>query len=382
MSEFLNYLNTKPLYYKHIDHARIHKAYTLVESHIKHPKTIHIVGTNGKGSTGRTLAHLIFQSGQSVIHYSSPHILHFHERIWFNGTPSSDETLNKAHQKLWELLGQSVSDTLSYFEYSTLLALVVGESCDWIVLEAGLGGEFDATNVAPKCFSIITPIGLDHQDFLGENIEAIAATKINSIDTQALLAIGTPKKVKIIAQKIGTQKKAKLYDALELSSSLQQKKIRAFGFKGYLVDNIATALVAMDILQIPYTLEHLKTLQLFGRFYLLASNITLDVGHNPLSATQIVKSLGEKKIVLIYNTLEDKAYPEILSILKKNIHWVEIIPINTPRALKEELLQTALENLKIPYRSFETIEPTQEYLVYGSFYTVESFLHRYSPLEA
>jgi dihydrofolate synthase/folylpolyglutamate synthase len=71
-----------------------------------------------------------------------------------------------------------------------------------------------------------------------------------------------------------------------------------------------------------------------------------------------------------------------LSILKKNIHWVEIIPINTPRALKEELLQTALENLKIPYRSFETIEPTQEYLVYGSFYTVESFLHRYSPLEA
>jgi len=275
-----------------------------------------------------------------------------------------------------------VSDTLSYFEYSTLLALVVGESCDWIVLEAGLGGEFDATNMAPKCFSIITPIGLDHQDFLGENIEAIAATKINSIDTQALLAIGTPKKVKIIAQKIGTQKKAKLYDALELSSSLQQKKIRAFGFKGYLVDNIATALVAMDILQIPYTLEHLKTLQLFGRFYLLASNITLDVGHNPLSATQIVKSLGEKKIVLIYNTLEDKAYPEILSILKKNIHWVEIIPINTPRALKEELLQTALESLKIPYRSFEAIEPTQEYLVYGSFYTVESFLHRYSPLEA
>jgi len=67
VSEFLNYLNTKPLYYKHIDHARIHKAYALVESHIKHPKTIHIVGTNGKGSTGRTLAHLIFQSGQSVI---------------------------------------------------------------------------------------------------------------------------------------------------------------------------------------------------------------------------------------------------------------------------------------------------------------------------
>ncbi len=113
MSEFLNYLNTKPLYYKTIDHTRIHKAYTLVESHIKHPKTIHIVGTNGKGSTGRTLAHLIFQNGQSVMHYSSPHILHFHERIWLNGTPSSDETLNKAHQKLLELLGQSVSDTLS-----------------------------------------------------------------------------------------------------------------------------------------------------------------------------------------------------------------------------------------------------------------------------
>jgi len=379
VSPFLEYLNAKPLCYKAIDYTRIHEAYGLIESHIKHPKTLHIVGTNGKGTTGRTLAHLIFQSGQSVMHYSSPHIVHFHERIWLNGGDSEDEILEKAHQKLYGLLGSSMSDQLSYFEYSTLLALIVGESCDWIVLEAGLGGEFDATNVAPKLLSIITPIGLDHQDFLGESIEAIATTKLNSIDKQALLAIGTPKKVKTLAQKIATHKKAKLYDALELSSPLQQKKIRALGFKGYLVDNIATALVALDILHIPYDIQSLKTLQLFGRFYPLTPRITLDVGHNPLSATQVAKNLREKKIVLIYNTLEDKAYPEILSILKKSIHWVEIIPISTPRAVKEELLQATLENLKIPYRTFEAIDPTQEYLVYGSFYTVESFLHRYNP---
>ncbi|MBN2826009.1 MAG: bifunctional folylpolyglutamate synthase/dihydrofolate synthase, partial [Campylobacterales bacterium] len=271
--DFLTYLDAKPLYYKKIDYTRIHKAYAILKPHIIERKIIHLVGTNGKGSIGRTMAHLIYESGHKVMHYSSPHILRFHERIWLNGSDSSDEVLEKAHQKLFGILGQSVSDGLSYFEYTTLLALVVGEECDWILFEAGLGGEFDATNAAPKVFSIITPIGLDHQDFLGHSIEAIATTKIESIDKQALLAIGTPKKVKVIAQKIAASKKAKLYDAIELISATQQKKIRSFGFKGYLVDNIATALVALDILQIAYDIEHLKTLKLFGRFYPLSSNI-------------------------------------------------------------------------------------------------------------
>ncbi|MEA2027961.1 MAG: bifunctional folylpolyglutamate synthase/dihydrofolate synthase [Campylobacterota bacterium] len=373
MPSFLSYLDAKPLYYKEIDHQRVHQAYALLKPHITHPKTIHLIGTNGKGSTGRTLAHLISKSGLSVMHYSSPHILRFNERIWINGKDSSDETLEVAHQQLFSILGQKISDELSYFEYTTLLALVVGEACAWIVFEAGLGGEFDATNVVSKTLSIITPIGLDHQAFLGDTIEAIATTKINSVDNDALLAIGNTDEVKQIAQKICRQKNATLH----YTHNQYQSTIQSFGFSGYLADNIATAVTALDILGVSYNLDDLQSLELFGRFYKLAPNITIDVGHNPLSARQIAKNLGDKKVVLIYNTLEDKEYQEILTILKNNIQSVEIIDINTPRALKQEDLENYLDSIGIEYQKFQKIEKHKEYLVYGSFYTVESFLKYY-----
>lgn len=379
MQNFLDYLNAKPLYYKEIDYTRVHKAYALLKPHINQPTTIHIIGTNGKGSTGRTLAHLIYQSQHSVMHYSSPHITHFNERIWIDGEDSSDAVLESAHQKLFGILGEEVSDGLTYFEYTTLLALVVGQACDYMILEAGLGGEYDATNVVSKDFTIITPIGLDHQDFLGDTIEAIATTKINSIEKQALLAIGHQKKVKVIAQKIATHKKAQLYDATELISTSQQKRIHTLGYRGYIADNITTALVALDILQIGYQIEHLENLELFGRFYSLTQNIIIDVGHNPLSAIQIAKNLGDKKVVLIYNTLEDKDYKEILTILKSNIKRVEIMPLDgVYRALEQTLLEASLAQMKIEYQTFENLHPDEEYLVYGSFHTVESFLKLYN----
>ncbi len=171
------FLEAKPLYYDKIDHERVHKAYAILKTKIRHPKTLHLVGTNGKGSTGRMVAHLAFKAGLLVGHYSSPHILKFNERIWLDGVDASDEILELAHQELFGLLGNAISDSLSYFEYTTLLAFVVFQTCDLMVLEAGLGGEFDATNVCDKELSILTPIGLDHQDFLGETIEEIATTK-------------------------------------------------------------------------------------------------------------------------------------------------------------------------------------------------------------
>lgn len=172
------FLEHKPLYYKEIDHQRVHLAYGLLKPQLKQPRTVHIVGTNGKGSTGRILAHLAYKSGLSVGHYSSPHILQFNERIWIDGADASDEVLESGHQKLFAILGEEMSDALSYFEYTTLLAFVVLENCDLMVLEVKLGGEFDATNVCDKELSIITPIGIDHQAFLGDTIEEIAVPKL------------------------------------------------------------------------------------------------------------------------------------------------------------------------------------------------------------
>ena len=201
MQHFNRFLEDKPLYYKEIDHERVHIAYGILKPHIKQPRTVHIVGTNGKGSTGRMVAHLAHKSGLTVGHFSSPHILKFNERIWLNGIDSSDEVLEEAHQKLFTILGQEMSEKLSYFEYTTLLAFVVFENCDLMVLEAGLGGEFDATNVCDKALSVITPIGIDHQAFLGESIEEIAGTKIRSIQKALLLAPQTYNEVLEIANR-------------------------------------------------------------------------------------------------------------------------------------------------------------------------------------
>ena len=328
----VTFLESKPLYYKEIDHKRIHTAYDRLKPYIKRPKTVHIVGTNGKGSTGRMLAHLAFSvqhSAFSVGHYSSPHILKFNERIWMNGEDASDELLEEAHQKLFSILGEEISDSLSYFEYTTLLAFVVFENCDLMVLEAGLGGEYDATNVCDKELSVITPIGIDHQAFLGDSIEEIATTKIQSIQKKVLLAPQVYDEVVETAEKIVKEKGAALFFTRRSGcphpdSHLHKVKIKNVeiytnvgegtprptvetlikekNWGDYLIDNAYTALNALCLLEIPYDINDLKTLELFGRFYALTENIRIDVGHNPLAAKAIVKALDEK-IVLIYNSL-------------------------------------------------------------------------------
>jgi dihydrofolate synthase/folylpolyglutamate synthase len=373
MRTLSSFLDSKPLYYKEIDHKRVHDAYGILKLHIKHPKTVQIVGTNGKGSTGRILAHLAYKSGYSVGHYSSPHILRFNERIWINGKDASDEELESAHQRLFGILGQEMSDALSYFEYTTLLAFVMFENSDLMVLEAGLGGEFDATNVCNKELSIITPIGIDHQAFLGETIEEIAATKIRSIQKQVLLAPQPYDEVVEVAKKIADEKEAILRQAQEASVKLAEL-VEAKGWADYLISNATVALQALDILHMSYDINDLKSLELFGRFYALTPHISIDVGHNPLAARAIEKAL-DKKVVLIYNSLDDKDYAEVLRTLKPKVKRVEIIKIHSQRATTLEEIEKALTEVGLAYSYFENkIEEDEDYLVFGSFYVVEAFL--------
>jgi dihydrofolate synthase / folylpolyglutamate synthase len=376
MQSFDTFLDNKPLYYKEIDHERVHLAYALLKPHIARPRTVHIVGTNGKGSTGRIMAHLAYKSGLSVGHFSSPHILKFNERIWLNGSDSSDSLLEEAHQRLFTILGQQMSENLTYFEYTTLLAFVVFENCDLMVLEAGLGGEFDATNVCDKELSVITPIGIDHQAFLGDTIEKIAATKIRSIQKEVLLAPQVYDKVVEVAQSIAQKRGAALHHAT--SSSQNKMKLETIGAQkswgAYLVENASVALQALDLLGITYHLDDLHSLELFGRFYPLRENIRIDVGHNPLAAKAIAKAL-DKKVILIYNSLDDKDYASVLKILKPKVKHVQIIPIHSQRATTLNEIEEALQKVGIDYTYFEgKIDDDEEYLVFGSFYVVEAFL--------
>jgi dihydrofolate synthase/folylpolyglutamate synthase len=377
---FFDFLENKPLYYKEIDHKRVHLAYAVLKPHMKQPRTVHVVGTNGKGSTGRMVAHLAHKAGLYVGHYTSPHILKFNERIWIDGEDILDEVLEEAHQRLFGILGKEMSEVLSYFEYTTLLAFVVFEKCDLMVLEAGLGGEFDATNVCDKELSIITPIGIDHQAFLGDTIEEIAGAKIRSIQKQVLLAPQVFDEVVEVAREIASNVGADLRVCPRVNTQVDPYGLiniaNAKAWGDYLIDNAFVALQALDMLNIKYDVNDLKTLELFGRFYKLTDNIRIDVGHNPLAAFAIEKALDEK-VVLVYNSLDDKDYEEVLRILKPKIKRVEIITIHSQRATTLAEIEKALEKVGLDYSPFKnSIDKDENYLVFGSFYVVEEFLNK------
>lgn len=374
------FLSSKPLFYDVIDVDRFPNAFKSIRHLFKLPKTIHLVGTNGKGSTGRFLATALVHSGKKTGHYTSPHIVRFNERIWMDGFDVSDERLEEGHQKLLKILGSDVANTLSYFEYTTLLAMVSFEECEYVVLEAGLGGEFDATNVFEKVLSIFTPIDFDHSAFLGNTIDSIASTKLRSMSDVALLGLQKHSEVDKIAQNIAREKKTKLYTVNEeknrrIEEIALQIAIKN-GLSDYLRDNLELSMAAFELLGYEATYELFDQEALFGRLSRIAPNVTLDVGHNVLAARAIAQAFGGKKVTLIYNTYADKEYREILSILSPIIEKVEIIEVDEARIVQKPLLEAALRELEIVYSTFETVADDREYLVFGSFSVAETFLKR------
>ncbi|HEX5711152.1 MAG TPA: bifunctional folylpolyglutamate synthase/dihydrofolate synthase, partial [Sulfuricurvum sp.] len=337
------FLSSKPLFYDVIDVERFPGAYAQVQSTFHLPKIIHLVGTNGKGSTGRFLATALSRAGKKTGHYTSPHIIHFNERIWMDGCNVTDDLLEESHQKLLKILEGTVAETLSYFEYTTLLAMVVFEPCDYVVLEAGLGGEFDATNVFDKVLSIFTPIDFDHSAFLGNTIESIASTKLRSMSTVALIGKQPHIQTKIIAREIATDKNCTLLCIDGMASEpIKEKALHLAiknGLSDYLRDNLELAMAAFEILGYTAESELFDQEALFGRLTQIGDNITLDVGHNALAASAIAEAFAGKKITLIYNTYADKEYREILTILAPIIETVEIIEVDEARIVQRELLE-------------------------------------------
>ncbi|HEX5670425.1 MAG TPA: bifunctional folylpolyglutamate synthase/dihydrofolate synthase, partial [Sulfuricurvum sp.] len=283
-------------------------------------------------------------------------------------------------QKLSGFLDAKTAESLSYFEYTTLLAMVAFERCEYVVLEAGLGGEFDATNVFDKVLSIFTPIDFDHSAFLGATIESIATTKLRSMRHHALLGIQKHSEVETIAHKIASDKNCQLYTVQELADS----DIHTIGLQlalknslsDYLRDNCELAMAAFELLGYKAQEAYFDQNALFGRLSRICENVTLDVGHNALAASAISEAFQGTKITLIYNTYADKDYRGILSLLANIIESVEIISVEEERIVPQALLEATLNDLGLEYRLFESIDPAKEYLVFGSFSVAEAFLKR------
>lgn len=372
----LEFLSKKPLYYAKIDYERMPRIYKKHKDLFPLPPVVHIVGTNGKGSTGRWLALMLRQSGKKVGHFTSPHVLEFNERFWIDGENVSYDRLDFAHQKVLDILG-SDADKLSYFEYSTFLAAYLFCDCEYVILEAGLGGEYDATNVFKKRLSIITAIGHDHGDFLGYTLKSITTTKVNSITTTSIIAPQNDDVITQCAQKIADSKKVELLrvDKDEKNNDLN-KYIKRYNYPEFLKNNLLTSYKALKFLNKNVDFEKLPPLDLKGRFEKIAPNITLDVGHNPLSAKRISQCFGKKSIVLVYNSFKDKDIYDILSNLFPIISEVKVIKLTeVEREIGEEQTIEALEKLGLKWSYFDNrIDKTKEYLVYGSFHVGEKFL--------
>ena len=389
------FLDGKPLYYKEIDYGRIIRAYDTIKGHLKPFKIIHIIGTNGKGSTGRFLAQILSQRGAKVGHYTSPHIFKFNERFWLNGEVASDEILERAHERLQALLSDEYKIKTSYFEYMTLLSAVLFEGCDYFVCEAGMGGVLDATNVFEKELSIFTPIGFDHTAILGNSIEEISRTKFEAMGKRAILNDEMNEISVAIAKEIASEKGATLSFPREILTKENLNEIAnyadKFNLPEFLRSNLTLAYAAAKILDSSIDIKKLGALSLRGRCEKIDSNLYVDVGHNELGAKAVAKKFsqeefGGKKLTLVYNSFLDKDFKAVLAALKPVIEGVLLYHYHCEgRELGGELINKALNELEISHREFEPSDMNdikeakngKIYLAFGSFHLVEAFLKEY-----
>ncbi|MFP6100404.1 Mur ligase family protein [Helicobacter pylori] len=375
------FLETKPKEYHKFDPSRfiqIYKDFKNAFFEIQ-AKVIHVVGTNGKGSTGRFLTLLLADQNFKVLHFTSPHVFEFRERFFLNGSVVEESVLENAHQ---QLQSHAFSSACSYFEYATLLAVMLAKDCDYLVLEAGLGGEFDSTNALEKTLSVFTPIDYDHKEFLGDSLESIAQTKLKAMGSLNIIA-PQQELVLNIAQKIAKEKHAKLIVVQNEISKGVRDYIERHHLAYFLAMNLEVALKAFETL-LPCNkqevLKNLKPLNLIGRCELLSPNILIDVGHNPHSAKALkeeIKRVFNAPIVLIYNCYQDKDAFLVLEILKPVIKKVLILELHEERVIKLEKLKGILETLGLEHALFEDVEENENYLVYGSFLVANAFYKRY-----
>lgn len=306
----------------------LERVISLLETlHIEHKKipSIHIAGTNGKGSTAAYCASLLQEKGLRVGLFTSPHIFDFSERIRVNGEPISQAHVIGFCEQYQALKCQTDA---SFFELTFAMALdyFFKKQCDYIVIETGLGGRLDATNIIEPKVSVITNIAFDHQAFLGDTLQQIATEKAGIIKANTPVVIGEKSDVTqhIFIQK-STAVSAPIYFATDLNLNIE-----ALPVEGYQKQNLQTALLALKLLDFKFdkahinaALQHLKqNTGFFGRFQVIskAPMIVVDVSHNVagIHATlPLIEQQLKGQLYILYGASQDKDAAEILALFPK-----------------------------------------------------------------
>ena len=375
-------------------------------------KFIHIAGTNGKGSTAAMSASILQQAGYKVGLYTSPYIYRFHERMQVNGVQISDEDLAAVTEYV-KPLADSMTESPTEFELVCCIAFeyFLRQNCDIVVLEVGMGGAFDATNVieVPEV-AVITNIGLDHTDFLGNTLEEIAATKAGIFKDggNAVIYRGTEGVEKVFedicAQRNVSLKKAD-FDGLNLISHGLEGQCFDCGDRKALqlpllgihqLKNAAVVLSIMDTLIAKgwnITEENIRQgMRLVtwpGRFDIVGREplFIIDGGHNPQCIEALVVNirdyLTDKKVIALTGVLADKDYADMYKPVMPYIQEFVCVTPPNPRKLEAAELAQHLMSVGAKATPCESIEDGVRaardlagregvVLCFGSLYTIGS----------
>ena len=343
---------------------------------------ITVAGTNGKGSTVSFIDSIYHESKYKVGRSTSPHLLKYNERFAIDGKEVTDELIIKAFE-LIETKREGV--TLTYFEFSTLAALIIfaEASVDLAILEVGLGGRLDSVNVVDSDVSIITNIAIDHTDYLGDTREAIGREKAGVMRTAKPCICGDqdpPQSLLSYAKEINAP--------LTLISKSYKNEIGLEGAHQKL--NAAVAVKAIEKLKnkFPVTnnmiIQGVKKAKIKARFEKIKIGdkiVILDVAHNPAAVKSLVETLSENPVetVAIFSALVDKNIVDMIELASGSIkHWY-LVPIKAersiePKALKEKFVNsgptTVCLNMRSAIEQSLKLEGVNRVVIFGSFYTI------------
>ncbi|MFQ0973785.1 bifunctional tetrahydrofolate synthase/dihydrofolate synthase [Gilliamella sp. CG35] len=374
------------------------------------PYVITVAGTNGKGTTCRTLEMILLASKRKVGVYSSPHLLRFTERVRINNQESTAQETVNAFLEIEKVRGDI---SLTYFEYATLAALYQFKKAklDVVVLEVGLGGRLDATNIVDADIAVITTIDIDHVDYLGNTRESIGREKAGIFKSKSIAVVGeqnVPVTIPLVAESVNCP----IY-TVNSDWSYQQINDNQWSFESPLANyhhlpianvplaNAATAIAALSYSSLNITqddiVKGLKQASLVGRFQTLQYSplVIIDVAHNPHAATYLIKQLAQLKakqsktgkIRFVIGMLKDKDIKSTLSILQGDVWYCATL--YGERGCKAEVLkQYLLDKEETTVLTFDHVADAYQkamqdakdndiIVVCGSFHTVAEVLEQY-----
>jgi len=357
----------------------------------KNFKTIHVAGTNGKGSVSHMLASVLQEHGLKVGLYTSPHLKSFRERIRVNGEQVAEQFIVDFIENIKQFIAQ---EKPSFFEMTVFMAFQYfkEQNVDIAVIEVGMGGRLDSTNVINPLLSVITNISLDHTAFLGDTIKKIAIEKAGIIKEKTPVIIGesqTETKPVFIekakqnnSEIFFTDKKYQIDYSLHNSYTNQVFNVRSndiLVYKNISLDllglyqtkNLKTVLMTIDVLNnLGFSIEKetiynalanvVKNTGLKGRWQILGNNplIICDTGHNKagiIEITEQMKQIPYKNLHIVFGTVNDKNISKILELLPKNAIYY-FTQANIERALDVDILYDKAKQTGLNGEKYKTVE--------------------------